>query len=167
MEIAIRAFKPEDQAVVQQLVLDGLGDHFPVVDPARNPDLNDIWASYPAAGHVFCVVEEASQIIGAGALIIADTIGQLARVSVARAHRRRGIGRAIVRHLLAQAALRGIERVWMETNDDWHEAIALYAGCDFVEFDRRNGCVFMSCDLRSHELMDIDKITGQPADAAC
>jgi ribosomal protein S18 acetylase RimI-like enzyme len=152
MEITIRAFKPEDQAMVRQLILDGLGDHFTIVDPARNPDLNDIWDSYPAAGHVFCIVEEASQIIGAGALIITDTSGQLARVSVARAHRRRGIGRAIVRHLLAQAAQRGIERVWMETNDDWHEAIALYTESGFVEFDRRDGCVFMSCDLKSHDI---------------
>jgi ribosomal protein S18 acetylase RimI-like enzyme len=144
MPVLIRSFAPDDQDAAHQLILAGLREHFGVIDPAANPDLDDIWASYPAAGHVFCVVEDDGQIVGTGALVISGSTGQLARVSVSRACRRCGMGRAIVHHLLAEAARLGLHRVWMETNDDWHAAIALYLACGFVEYERRDGCVFMS-----------------------
>ncbi len=38
----------------------------------------------------------------------------------------------------------------METNDDWHAAIALYADCGFQPFDRQNGCIFMALALTSN-----------------
>jgi len=66
-------------------------------------------------------------LVGAGALVIQDARdGQIVRVSVDPPHRCRGIGRALVTRLLDAARARGLTRVWMETNDDWHAAIAPY-----------------------------------------
>jgi ribosomal protein S18 acetylase RimI-like enzyme len=143
----IRAFTRQDQAAARRLILAGLGEHFGVIDPSANPDLDDIWASYPGSGHVFCVVDDYGVIVGTGALLGSGSGGQIARVSVVRDHRRSGIGRGVVQHLLAEARRLRLARVWMETNDDWHAAIALYVSCGFVEYDRRDGCVFMACDL--------------------
>jgi len=61
--------------------------------------------------------------------------------------RRHGVGKTLVAALLEAARARGLVRVWMETNDDWKDAIGLYRRCGFQEFDRRAGCVFMAVDL--------------------
>ncbi len=144
----IRPFQPADQPAVRRLILDGLGEHFGVVDETRNPDVDDIAAHYTARGHVFLVAVHGEEIIGSAALICADAqVGQLVRVSVARDWRRRGLARSLVQHLIAAARDRGLKRLWMETNDDWEAAIRLYASCGFVEYDRRDGNVYMARPL--------------------
>jgi ribosomal protein S18 acetylase RimI-like enzyme len=114
-----------------------------VLDPAFNPDLADIGQSYLARGHLFVVAEQDGVLIGTGGMLIAGGAGQIVRVSVAHKLRGQGIGRRLVMHLVAAAQAHGLPRVWMETNDDWQAALALYTACGFREFDRREGCVFM------------------------
>ena len=128
---------------MRALILAGLGDHFDHVDPTLNPDLDDITASYLVPGHGFLIAEVDGKLAGTGALRIDGDAGQIVRVSVDRQFRRLGIGRALVAALLAAASARGLSRVWMETNDDWHDAIGLYRGCGFRPFDHRDGCIFM------------------------
>jgi ribosomal protein S18 acetylase RimI-like enzyme len=96
---------------------------------------------------VFIIAEIGQALAGTGALIIDADIGQIVRLSVSPQWRRRGIGRALVAALLEVAHTRGLARVWMETNNDWHDAIDLYRRCGFQEFDHREGCVFMAVDL--------------------
>ena len=146
--VAIRPFAPADQEPVRRLILIGLGEHFGFVDEARNPDLDDIAASYLAAGHSFVVDELRGELIGTGALIEeAPGVGRLVRMSVSPAHRRRGIGRALVAHLAALAQCRGYRRLVLETNDDWDDAVRLYLSCGFVEYDRAAGEVHLALDL--------------------
>jgi ribosomal protein S18 acetylase RimI-like enzyme len=146
-DIVIRPIEPSDQHAACALILAGLGEHFPDLDPVYNPDLDDIWRVYVVQGHVFVVAEENGRLVGTGGLLVQATDGQLVRVSVARDRRGRGIGRAIVEHLVAAAQVQGLARVWMETNDDWHAAQALYRACGFHEFDYREGCIFMRREL--------------------
>lgn len=143
----IRPFTPADQVAARALILEGLAEHFGRADPALNPDLADIARYYPARGHLFLVAEADGRLAGAGGLCVEGAAGQIVRVSVGRQHRRRGIGAALVAALLEAARARGLGRVWMETNDDWHAAIGLYRRCGFREFDRRDGCVFMELGL--------------------
>jgi putative acetyltransferase len=143
----LRPFAPGDQAAARALILAGLREHWGWLDPNLNPDLDDIAASYLATGHVFFVAENGQTLVGTGALIIDGDSGQIVRVAVHPRWRRRGIGRALVTALLDVAGMRGLVRVWMETNDDWRDAISLYQRCGFREFDRREGCVFMAVDL--------------------
>jgi len=149
--IHIRAFHRTDQDAARSLILAGLGDHFGRVEPALNPDLDDIATSYLDCGHIFLVVTASATLIGMGGLRINGETGQIVRVSVARSHRRRGIGQRMVAALLAEARARGLARVWMETNDDWEDAIGLYRGCGFREFARQDGCVFMEMDLSCNQ----------------
>ena len=53
-------------------------------------------------------------------------------MSVAAAHRRRGIGRLIVAELVATARRWGVERVVLETTSTWTDAVDLYRSCGFV-----------------------------------
>jgi putative acetyltransferase len=145
--VRIRFFAPGDQRAARALILAGLCEHWGWLDPTLNPDLDDIAASYLAPGHVFLIAESGQALVGTGALVIDGDRGQIVRVAVRPRWRRRGIGQALVFALLDAARARGLARAWMETNDDWREAIALYRRCGFQEFDHREGCVFMAVDL--------------------
>jgi ribosomal protein S18 acetylase RimI-like enzyme len=144
----IRPFRPADQAAARRLILQGLGEHFGVVDETLNPDIDDIAACYVDQGHLFLVALVGGDIVGTGALIFkGGPTGQLVRVSVARDCRRLGLGRALVARLIGAARDRGLTRLWMETNDDWAAAIGLYRSCGFAEYDRRDGNIYMRRDL--------------------
>ena len=101
---------PED---VHALDLDGL------LDPAIT------FFSLRVDGELLCV----------GALKQLDSRqAEVKSMHTAPAARRRGVGRAMVEHLLAVAAVRGVERVSLETGsgDAFAPARALYSGAGFV-----------------------------------
>ncbi len=148
----IRPFIPADQPAVRRLILQGLGEHFGVVDETLNPDIDDIAACYVNQGHLFLVTLAGQDFVGAGALIFEDAcVGQLVRVSVARNCRRQGLGRVLVLRLISAGRARGLTRLWMETNHDWDAAIGLYQRCGFTEYDRRDGNIYMTLDLTRNQ----------------
>jgi putative acetyltransferase len=76
------------------------------------------------------------ELLGVGALKqLAPDHAELKSMHTALTARRRGVGRAIVDHLLAVAAARGVRRVSLETGagEPFTPARALYAGAGFVE----------------------------------
>jgi ribosomal protein S18 acetylase RimI-like enzyme len=147
-ELVIRPFEASDQAVVRRLILEGLGEHFGFIDETLNPDIDDITANYIIAGHVFVVVQDGNDIVGTGALVFrGEGIGQMVRVSVRSDYRRKGIGKAIVEHLIEVARQRGVRRLIVETNSDWYDAIGLYKRLGFVEYRRSDIGVCMVLDL--------------------
>jgi putative acetyltransferase len=150
--IRIRPFAPADQAAARALILEGLREHWGWLDPDLNPDLDNIAASYTTPGHIFLIAEIERRLAGTGALEIHGDSGQIVRVSVCPKYRRRGAGHALVVALLEAARARGLARVWMETNDDWGDAIGLYRQCGFREYDRREGCIFMELDLSGNQV---------------
>jgi GNAT superfamily N-acetyltransferase len=147
--MTVRSFTPADQSAARALILAGLGERFGAVDETRNPDLNDIAAHYLALGHVFLVAEVAGALVGTAALLYEPdgATCQLMRVSVRRDQRRAGIARALVTALLAEARTRGRRRVWVETDEPWSDAIALYERLGFSEYARRDGLVFLGLRL--------------------
>ena len=147
--ITIRPFRSDDQSTVRRLILAGLGDHFGHIDETKNPDLDDITASYVDQGACVIVAESEGAIVGAGTLKIeAPGIGRLVRMTVARDQRGRGLGRKLVAHLLDEARRRGYRRVVVETTDDWEVAIGLYRACGFETEGFRDGDIHMYLDLR-------------------
>ena len=145
-----RPFIPQDQPIARQLILEGLGRHFGFINPAMNPDLDDIWQHYVAAGGVFVVVESDGELVGTGALVkgaACDRTGRLVRMSVRESHQRQGIGRGLVRHLHHHAQQCGYKRLLVETNNDWFDAIGLYKSCGFREYDRDAESVYLQLML--------------------
>ncbi len=137
LELKLRRFLQSDQEQVKRLIIDGLSERFPLVNPELNPDLDDISGSYLAKNHLFVVIEFQEKIIGTGGLIFeGQGVGRIVRVSVSAQFRRRGIASQIVNHLVQQARRAQLEKVLVETNLDWDEAISLYQNLGFSEYCR-------------------------------
>lgn len=152
-EITLRPFAPEDQPALRRLVLDGLGDHWGTIDETLNPDLDDIAGWYGPLGGYTVVAECGGRLVGGGTLYRDDADGndadaaRLARMTVDRTLRGRGLGRRLVTHLVDEARERGYRAVVCETTDTWDDAIGLYLRCGFREVDRRNGDVHFRLEL--------------------
>ena len=118
--IIMRPFQPADQQEVRALVLAGLAEHWGVLDPHKNPDLEDIGRSY--ADGVFLVALTAGRIVACGALVFRPNLpgdtAEIVRMSVAAGMRRTGIGRLVLDSLCAEARRRGIRRLVLETTRD-------------------------------------------------
>ncbi len=128
--VEIVRFRREDQAAVQRLILEGLEEHWGVLDPQFNADLDDIDASY-AVGTVL-VARDSGRIVGVGAITpVAPGEGEVKRMSVARDARRRGLGTALLMALLEDARERGWRRVRLETTADWEDAVQFYCAFGF------------------------------------
>jgi GNAT superfamily N-acetyltransferase len=102
-------------------------------DPAFNPDLADLGASYVDRGADVVVAELDGRLVGTGLLLPdGERVGRLLRMSVAPDRRRRGIASAVVGELVARARRRTMTRVVVRTDTPWPDAIALYRSCGFV-----------------------------------
>lgn len=134
----MRDFSEDDQDAVRTLVLEGLRERWgDVFDPTRNEGLDDIHATYVTRGAEVVVVESQGRVIATGTLTPdeGDT-GRIVRVSVARDHRREGIGREVVAELIARARRRAMTEVRVSTDTPWLSAVALYRSCGFEEIGR-------------------------------
>ncbi|TDL45011.1 GNAT family N-acetyltransferase [Microbacterium oleivorans] len=77
-----------------------------------------------------------NDLAGIGALSrLSDTDGELKSMRVTADHLGTGVGRAILRHILADARAQGVTRVWLETGSDagFLAARTLYASEGFTE----------------------------------
>jgi GNAT superfamily N-acetyltransferase len=129
--VRIRDFDVFDQAPVRSLILEGLGEHWGVVDPALNSDLDDIHASY---GHGRTIVATlGTAIVGTGTVVVSDVnTAEVVRMSVAHDVRRLGLGRAILDELVVTAYAWGCGRVVLETSSHWAEVVTSYLRCGFT-----------------------------------
>lgn len=142
----LQSFHPADQDAVHSLILAGLAEHWGTLDPTRNPDLEDIAASY--SGAVFLVARQAERIIGCGALVPrSPDIAEIVRMSVAGDVRRLGIGRRILTALVEHARSGGFRRVTLETTATWTEVIAFYLRFGFRITHHLAGDVYFALDL--------------------
>lgn len=130
------------------LILAGLGEHFGWIDETRNPDLDDIAANYIERESIFLVAEIDGKLVGTAALIpeSKDT-GRIVRMSVSQMHRRKGIGRVLVSHLLDAARCKGFVQVRVSTDNGWEDAIGLYGHCGFTEYKRDEIGVYFALEF--------------------
>jgi GNAT superfamily N-acetyltransferase len=150
-EITLLPFQPADQAAVKDLILAGLAEHWGTLDPSKNPDLDDIAASYAAAsnsGATFLVARYQDRIIGTGALVPRQNgIVEVVRMSVAANGRRQGIGRMILQALVDRARQDGFQRIILETTETWQEVIAFYLHFGFRITHYKDGDVYFELTL--------------------
>lgn len=83
---------------------------------------------------IFVVGRDAGQPVACGGVRLVDgDVGELKRMYVVPAARRRGIARALLRHLEHEARTLGATRLRLETGLNQPEAIALYASAGYVD----------------------------------
>ena len=129
-------------------MLAGLADHWGKLDPALNPDLNDIAESYRDA--VFLVAKQNGQVVGCGALVPHDGhTAEIKRMSVATSLRRQGLGRCILTALCDEARVRGFRRIILETTETWDEVIAFYLAFGFRVTHHKDGDIYFELNLLS------------------
>lgn len=92
-----------------------------------------------AAAYECCVAQRAGAAVGHGVLATDAGEAQLLNVCIVPAAQRRGLGRALARHLLARAAAAGAEAVFLEVRPSNKPARALYASLGFCRIGRRPG----------------------------
>lgn len=152
-EIRLAAFRPEDQAAVRALILNGLEEHWGEIDPELNPDLDDFATSYAAGTTVLAWND--STIVGTGTLMPrSDEVSEVVRMSVARDHRRSGIATAVLHELIAIARSSGGRRIVLETTHAWDDAVAFYSSFGFVVSHLEEGD--FGTDI--HFTFDLDEI---------
>jgi ribosomal-protein-alanine N-acetyltransferase len=90
-----------------------------------------------AAGVPFLVAERRSVVVGYVVAHYAADEGEILNLGVTPAHRRRGIGRALIRRMLQLLAGRGVRHVFLEVRASNTEARRLYETLGFGEVARR------------------------------
>jgi GNAT superfamily N-acetyltransferase len=132
--VHLRDFGPHDQDAVRSLILDGLGEHWGIVDASLNPDLDDIAASYGAGRTVVLVDDEGGrdQIVATGTIVRRDaTTAEIVRMSVTMTRRGAGLGRAVLDALVQTARTWNVQRIVLETTAAWGDVVAFYERCGF------------------------------------
>lgn len=141
----------EDGPAVQALVFDILREYGLQPDPyGVDADLLAIDAHYFASGGWFAVLcEPSGGLVGTvGLKPVEPGVVELRKMYLAKAHRGRGLGRALLERALAEARRLGFRRIVLETATVLREAIDLY---------RRNGFVDQSarpCVCRCDRVME-------------
>jgi GNAT superfamily N-acetyltransferase len=144
--IAVERLVPADQPAVRALILNGLIEHWGTLDPARNPDLEDLQAAYP--GGTTLVARQADRIVGTGTLVPRSPgVAEIVRMSVARDWRRLGVGGLVLRELLTCARKAGCRKIILETTSTWTEAIAFYRRFGFEITHTTGGDTWFALDL--------------------
>lgn len=109
-----------------------------------------------APGITFWTVWDGAQLVGCGALKeLSPTHGEVKSMRTPRSLRRRGAGRAVLAHILAEARSRGYRRLSLETGSQeaFKPAQALYASVGFrpcgpfADYREDPNSVFMTLEL--------------------
>jgi GNAT superfamily N-acetyltransferase len=127
------AVRGEDTAI-QALVRDVLAEFELEFDLAgQDGDLLDLRSNYVDRGGCFKVIEEEGRPIAcAGLFRLSPDEGELRKMYVRREARGRGLGRALLNNILAEARSRGLKRITLESHSILTTARALYESAGFV-----------------------------------
>ncbi len=85
----------------------------------------------------YLVAEVEGRVAGHAVVSVVADVAELQRIAVSAPRRRSGVGGALLDEVVARAAADGADRLLLEAREDNVAALAFYAGCGFVELDRR------------------------------
>jgi ribosomal protein S18 acetylase RimI-like enzyme len=150
-------FRPEYAGDFRRLNLEWIEQLFRVEAPDLKV-LDDPEAAIVAPGGMIFVALDGEAVVGTAAMIrVSDERFELAKMAVAKSHRRRGVGEMLARACLDWAAARSGRWVFLETNSRLDDAIRLYERLGFRHAPRRRmsdyarGDVYMEMAIHSPE----------------
>ncbi|MBO8157295.1 MAG: GNAT family N-acetyltransferase [Bacillaceae bacterium] len=111
----------------KKVIFEGFSEYFSEVREDLNPDLHDIVSTYSRKGHIFLVGLIDQKVVCTGALTREDEqTGRMVRLSVAKAYRRQGFAKKMIKELEKQAFILGYNKIVIETTKGWEKPIRLY-----------------------------------------
>ena len=99
--------------------------------------IDQIKSEYAAPGRYYIVAEFEGSVIGYAGIVKRGDSGDVLTISVAKSHRRKGIGRELLRRLIDWARTNNCEAMMLEVRVGNDEAQPLYTAFGFVEISRR------------------------------
>lgn len=134
MKIAIREFQTGEEAAFRALNESWIVAHFKLEEKDLAVLGDPQHYILKRGGHIyFAVNDETGEILGCCALLaVGPAEFELGKMSVAEKHRQQGIGRQLLRGVIAARAL-GATRLYLETNHTLGNAIALYRSEGFQQ----------------------------------
>jgi ribosomal protein S18 acetylase RimI-like enzyme len=76
-----------------------------------------------------------------------DQTAQVVRMSVDKRLRRHGIGRQVLRALIASAKQQGYKRIVLETTSSWEGVVAFYLSAGFSITHQHDGDTYFALEL--------------------
>jgi ribosomal protein S18 acetylase RimI-like enzyme len=129
--VLIRLFTPADEPAVVALWKEALPGTAPHHDPAAS-----IRAKLADGGDLFFVAEADGEVVGTVMGGYDGHRGWLYSVAVSPAHRRRGVGTALIRHVEAALADRGCPKVNLQVLVSNAEVVAFYQSLGYAVEER-------------------------------
>jgi tRNA threonylcarbamoyl adenosine modification protein YeaZ/ribosomal-protein-alanine acetyltransferase len=99
--------------------------------------LDQIKSEYNAPGRFYVVAELNGEVIGYAGIVKRGESGDVLTISVAKAQRRKGIGRELLRRLIDWARTNKCDAMMLEVRIGNDEATPLYTSFGFIEISRR------------------------------
>lgn len=130
MAIIVRIENPRQPDVLRLLA--ALDAYLAALYPPASNHILDV-DSLCAADVRFFVARDDADVLGCGALRIDDGYGEVKRMFVDPAARRRSLGRAILERIEREARHEGLRLMRLETGIHQPEALALYRGAGYAE----------------------------------
>ena len=123
-QLQLRPFQPTINLTVKQLILDGLVEHWGVLDPTLNPDLNNIAQSYADGDFVVACID--GEIVGTGAIIPEEKTAVLCACPSKKKNGGKDSPPSFSITLLPLPKEKGYEQVVLETTSTWQDVIQFY-----------------------------------------
>ncbi len=133
MNINIREFQSGDEAAFRTLNEAWINSYFTLEDKDRSTLGDPRRHILDPGGHIyFAIHPETNQVLGCCALVaMEDRVFEVAKMAVDESLRGQGIGRKLLRGVIAAARNLGATRLYLETNHSLTNAIQLYASEGF------------------------------------
>ena len=128
MSVSIREFRPGDEAAFRTLNEAWIIAHFQLEEKDRATLGDPQHYILDPGGHIYFAINDATEeIVGCCALQPMDRgTFEVAKMAVVEGQRKRGIGRQLLRGVIAAARALGATRLYLETNHTLENAITLY-----------------------------------------
>lgn len=99
--------------------------------------IDQIKSEYVAPGRFYIVAEFEGRVVGYAGIVKRGESGDVLTISVAKSHRRKGIGRELLRRIIDWARTNSCEAMMLEVRVGNEEATPLYNSFGFIEISRR------------------------------
>jgi putative acetyltransferase len=151
----VRAYQSADARAFAELNRRWIEEYFGMEDEDRRVLEAPEEAILKPGGYI-AIAEENGEAIGTGALILPETKsgetrwGELVKMATDPASQGKGVGGAVLDHLIAFARTSGVEKIWLETNDRLTAATALYQRKGFraLEAHEKHPTPYSRCNLQ-------------------